>query len=442
MVSEARPRRVAERAEESVFKQSSVERATPVAGGFGRIRRNPFVVTGWTVLIAALANVLCYKILASFAPAQMFYEYSSSRRIIAFLLPLLVLGFGVNIPLRLSKSADRVEGLRLVWLQFCLAGGLTALLALVVGLSSEETIEGLLAGLTKSDVLALLVAALTLNGTAIIYSYYRGLHDFRTGARLNSLSNGLFPVAATLLFAFGTSAIFLTWSVLNLVAISVVAFLRVRPSFGPIPKVGQLLATAVGRVPGDVAFAGLFLLPVLQAHGRGSTIDASVFNYAFVLLGMIVTAASPISIVLLPQVGSLVARSGTAAARPVVIRATALAVGAGAVGVTVLLALPHLITRLLMSSTYESASGIVASIAPAIFGLALFTLLKSIVDGLNDNPLTSYLCVAAVAVYLVISLLGPPTLMALVLATDVALVVLGACTLALAVLLSRRRAGT
>lgn len=374
--------------------------------------RNPYALVGMTTVATGAATAAVYKAAALIGSPEQFFAYATARRISAFLVPVFALGFGVSVPLLLARGADPQEGRRLARFQgvaaVVLTGAAATVLLTIGGTSALERVAGVLGQL---DLIAVLLLSATLSSAGVAYAYFRGLEDYYSGSLLLILTSVVFPLIAILTLGWGLTWVLCCWALLNGIVLMVIA---VRSSPGPSASWSPLqLVTFTGRsllrVPGDVALAAMFALPVVQVVTITDARSASVFAYFFSLIGLVVTASTPLSVVILPRVAARVEQGGIVSVlrTQAIMTITGLAVG-GVVAVVVAL-FPGFIVRVLMAAQYVPQAEVLASLAPAALGLALFAFVRSVLDGATRHPLTSYLCVSALIGYLAFVWLDPDT---------------------------------
>lgn len=391
-------------------------------------------VTAATVVAAALGNFAAYKLIAMFATPENFTDYSTARRYVTFLLPIVVMGAGVSLPLRIAIRPVKPEALRLLYGQFATATVITAFAMLITLLAPAGLVETLAPGISKTVVLAVLAATLAGNFTGVLYAYYRGFQDFTEGAWVLVLATGVFPAVGAAFILWGTEWALWVWALLSvlLTAVFLVRLGRVVP--GPVERLGPFIRSSLGRVPGDVAYGALFLIPVAQYVVVASSLDSAVFIYFFVLLGVLVAAASPIALILLPILGARVAHAGRVAARRLFVANLLLGLFVGLVAFAALRWGAGLIVRLLLAPQYLPAAGLLAQLAPAALGLSLFVFLRTAVDSLGEFPRVSLICLVAIGAYYVTRSVTPAVGGgAVVIATNVSLLVLGGLTTVVAI---------
>lgn len=401
----------------------------------------PYAVTIASIAAAALGNVICYKLVAVLGTPNTFSDYSTARRYLTFLLPVALLGAGVALPLRTSIRPDPDEGRRILYLQFALAASLVALGLALLWLA-PSSLSSHIPGLSRAELSAVLVMVLAFNFTSMIYAYHRGFQEFRQSAWLVVLANGIFPSVGAAFASHGAAAAVWVWAALSLALAGGLVWRLGWPGIGPITDRLSLLRSSVGRMPGDLAYAAVFLVPVAQMQGRGSPEHESVFNYFFVLLGVITAAAAPVSAVLLPVVGSRVARGGTGAAARFLVASVCAGVTVGGLVWAVLFFAPELVVTTFLSDAYRAQADVLSAMGPAALGLAVFVFVKSVLDGTGEQPITAAISVGALILYFVTrALVAGSDEHGIIVATNVAMAFLGGATIACAAVLFRRRGG-
>lgn len=404
--------------------------------------RASLVVTFATIGAAALGNVAAYKIVAFVGNPVLLSDYSEARRYLAFLVPLLALGGGVAIPLRIAIRPVMDESVRILYLQLVAAAAVALTVLVVLVAVPEDTLGSIVPDADTMRLAAVVVMSYASNCTAMLYGLYRGLMQFRAGAWVLVLANGIFPAIAAFAVVHSVQLTLLVWAVLSGLLTVVVLTRLPRPTRGPIPDFGSLLRSSLGRVPGDLAYAALYVLPVSLYTAAHAPTREAVFNYFFVLLGLLTAAASPIAIVMLPLIGARVASHGRAAARRIVMANFVLAVAVGGALFVALRWLAAPLLTVLLSSHYADEADLLSALAPAALGLALFLFLRSTVDGLGERPLVAGICVLALATFVVLRLATADRALesSLVLATNVSFGILGLATAALSLVMFTRAA--
>ncbi|GAA1777212.1 hypothetical protein GCM10009795_024110 [Nocardioides hankookensis] len=396
------------------------------------------VVTFASIAAAALGNVAAYKVVALLGDPVLLSDYSVDRRYLAFLIPVLALGGGVAIPLRIAIRPVMEESLRILYLQLVAAAGVALLLLALLATPGDP-----LGSRLPDDTLrlaAIVVMAYASNCTAMLYGFQRGLMRFREGAWLLVLANGVFPAVAAVAVVHSVELTFLIWAACSGVLAVVMLGRLPRPTRGSIPNLGSLVRSGLGRVPGDLAYAALFLLPVSEYAAADAPTREAVFNYFFVMLGVLTAAASPIAIVMLPLIGARVATHGRAAARRVVLANFIVAVSCGLVVFGALRWVAGPLLTLLLSREYAGDADLLSALAPAALGVALFVFLRTTVDGLGERPLVAGICVVALAVFVGLRLAttGWSLESSLVLSTNVSLGMLGLVTASVSLVMFTR----
>lgn len=414
----------------------------PANGSPTKNTRSAVAVTVAAVALSAIGNVAAYKIVTWVGTPELFMAYSSDRRYLTFVLPVLMFGAGVSLALRIAIRPDPAESIRILYGQLGVAAVAGAALALFLAVVPYSVYSAIVPGVSREETLALLAAAVALNATGMLYAYDRGFQEFRHGAVVMVLANGVFPCLAALFIMRGVAASFFIWAVLCGV-LAVLTLLRLpRPSRGLVTQLGLLVRSSLSRVPGEIAYGAVFLIPVVEFASVTDPIARSVFNYAFVLFGLLTAVASPIATVMLPIIGTIVATDGRGAARQLYLGNLALGLGAGVLMATTLTWQGPLIIETLMAAEYVPEAPLLGRLAPAVVGLALFLFLRSIIDGLGERALTSALSLGGLFAYVLTRLAtgSMEHVTSVVTATNMSFGVLGLSTTVVAAYHFRRSA--
>lgn len=94
--------------------------------------RSSIAITVLAVGGSAVGNLLAYKIITMLGSPEVFTAYSTERRYLSFLLPLLMLGAGVSLPLRISIKPDEQENVRILYGQLAVSSLFAGLLLVML----------------------------------------------------------------------------------------------------------------------------------------------------------------------------------------------------------------------------------------------------------------------------------------------------------------------
>ena len=199
--------------------------------------RASLVVTFASIAAAALGNIVAYKVVALVGDPALLSDYSVDRRYLTFLIPLLALGGGVAIPLRVSIRPRLDEGLRILYLQLFAAFGLAVVLLGLVALVPQHLIESTFTGTDRGRLTVIVVMAYAANCTGMLYGLQRGLTHFRQGAWVLVLANGVFPAVSALAVRDSVELALLLWAALS--ALTCVTLLDF-PGLGEVRSTGSV----------------------------------------------------------------------------------------------------------------------------------------------------------------------------------------------------------
>lgn len=251
--------------------------------------------------------IACYLITFRLIAANLgtigFGEYALSRRMLALIAPLGLMGADMAMARYLAfgrgETGDRLQG-------YVAAAVVTAIVAAgllaAVLLGFRDAISQLFFGSTAfSDLVTpmpLLLLGSGLHGVA--YGYLRGTLAIQRANLLVVINQGLVPLVCALALRASVAMILVAMACGWIVV--AIAFLSRTPTrvVQLRLRVRELLGYGYRRVPGDLLQLALFALPgVLVAHS-GDITRAGLVAFGVAAIGMVGSALTPIQFVLLP----------------------------------------------------------------------------------------------------------------------------------------------
>lgn len=281
--------------------------------------------------LVLVATVLVYKLAADRLGDQGFESYTIVRRTTSFLQTIAMCGMAVAIVRYVAMAATKERQVGLLHVAVkrlsLISLGMVAVSAIIPG-----PLSGVFFG-TSDHASLILPIALLASGLlfhTLAHGYLRGNGMATRSNILQAVNMAVVPNAAMLgcegleqvLWATG-----LLW-----VGISGIALIRsafAAPAVRDAEDAARMVRFGSLRLPGDVIFASLLALPVfLVNHVDGISTGASV-AFAITLVNVAGAAYSPLSLILLPSVASMLARKQWQGLRQQIIRVTWSVLGSG-----------------------------------------------------------------------------------------------------------------
>ncbi|WP_018156638.1 hypothetical protein [Demetria terragena] len=371
---------------------------TAAAPAPSRVRRavtNPYVVTIASTAFVALLSAATYSLVSRIGDPDQLVDYSTARRLVSFVLPIAALGYVITLPVFIAKNPGRPRAAkRLAGEQYAATIILALVLAALVVIF-RNPVEDLLL-LPYEVLLAAIFLTASITYVTILFAYLRGHERFTAGAILNVLANGVFAVAAVFAVPSGLWAALVGWGCANLLLAYGLARRFGAQTLPRRIRSKKFFLRSLARVPGDAAFAGLFVLPVLMAPASIAAADRGVFNYFFVLLSMVLAATQPIAIVLLPRVAGVDAKSGRRGRLAFILLAGSAAIGLMVALVMKFAAEPFI--AIALGEEYRSGAYVLEAMWLAPIGLSIFAAVRTLLDGWSNVPLSPLSSLLALAV--------------------------------------------
>ncbi len=416
-------------AEDVAAAEQGLEPA-PIPGA--NLRRD-YVTTFLTEVLVITSYLVAFRLVAIHQGVSGFGEYALSRRSLSLISPLVVVGLDVAIAryvaYALHKRSPRPGGYATIAL---------LIMAVTVGIASALLLlfPNFFADLFfGSSVYANLVRALPvmLVGSSlhvIAYGFQRGRSQIQRANLLMALNQAAVPVAAVYIGKDVAQILVLMgagWIVISAAYLLMTGLSLERGG----EHMRELLTFGLPRVPGDFLQLALFALPgILVAHAVDVQ-TAGIVAFGVSALGMVGTALTPISFVLLPAVTGLFARGWVEQVRQRVIEVVRLAVPLLVVGTLVLEVFARPIIADYLGSGFAAGADVLRVIMIGALPWGLYVILKSVIDARYVRPINARNMAVAFATFVAIVLVSrffTDSYQLILVAFVAALFVLGALT--------------
>ena len=270
--------------------------------------RKDLLLTAFTSLLIALSNVLLYKLALITLGTSGFFEYSLSRRIIATVMPAMMIGFGVSVPRYVALYSGNREQYQLFTGVFMLLVGI-GIFFLMISTALRRPLAYALFG-DRDYASTIVPITFVMVGSAlhaVCFGYYRGRLNMVVANLINILGMIVRPVSSMLLSKGSVESLFLIHGSIIIVISSIVFILSGKAiGFVNLPRnikhIKEALGYGVRRVPGDFALMALLGLPsIISVHVTGLE-EAGMMAFCMTMVTVYGAIYSPVSTLLLPYV--------------------------------------------------------------------------------------------------------------------------------------------
>jgi len=397
--------------------------------------KRDYLVTFVSVGLASASYLIRFRLIALRFGSHGFAEYALTRRSYSLLAPIAVLGADFAIARSVAYARGRGEG-------DLGSFALSALIVMFGGVVLSGTLLVIFSNFFSSVPNPTPVTAYTawikvlpwllLGGGVhtVTFNYLRGLSRFFRANTLLLLNFGLAPIASIYVGdgvdkALAGMSVF--WVVVSLAFLLSLGFTRQnRPRY-----LRTVLRYGVPRAPGDVLNLGLFALPsILIAHQADIT-AAGLVAFATASLGVIGSALSPLSMVLLPTAAGMIAAGRVSELRRDVIKISLAAVSIVIAATVVVLVGASEVIGFFLGPGLRSGANVLRLMILAAPAYAIYVSLKSVIDARHVRAINTRNMVVVIVVFALATLgLNPPLggVLSSLVAFDLALYVLAALT--------------
>ncbi|HEX5002265.1 MAG TPA: hypothetical protein VFW78_07195 [Bacteroidia bacterium] len=365
-----------------------------------------YLITFLTEFMVLLAGIWVYRLAADFGTAD-FSNYALSRRIVSLVQPVVLLGMAVSLPRQLASVHDTalLESSR-----YFIASAIWPLILCGVFALSALMFPGWLAYifLGSADMSFLMfpivVMICGLVWQSLVYSYFRGKMLISSANLLQLITMGVVPVTAFFISANISMVLMVTgicWLLIPVLFLAPEWTAFIKHGMPEKIHMNELYVFGLQRVPGDIAYAMLFAAPpLLTAHYFGIT-QAGFVAFGITLLNMASAALNPISIILLPEARKMVVEMKfdllLARSRKLILNVFFLS----AAGVIVFEVFAGSILQMYLGSADPDLVLVTRLLVPGAIGLAVFVVLRSIIDAYYKKALNTLNVLMSFSVFLI-----------------------------------------
>lgn len=284
-----------------------------------KIRLSPFlrnvVLTTITSFAVTISLIFVTRFLAKGFGPEEFGAYSLARRVIANIVPLVLLSTGVGLRRYVAMSDDkREQGTYLI--SSVIATGTVFFIFLIIGCCASSKLSEFI--FNNKEYLGLYYSSLFFIGCycmwVITCSFLFGMKKVGKANIFQLLIVAILPLmiaytfadtkkAATILAFIGAGYLISLFVLIEeIIKVKWLSFKEIKTSLTTLLKYG------LPRMPGDFAFAGLFIIGPFLASYFGNLKDAGFFvigQYFFRIMEAVIAA---FGLVALPQIAQLLAK--------------------------------------------------------------------------------------------------------------------------------------
>lgn len=370
----------------------------------GTERLSNYVVTFGVEFLIMLISVALFKIIALHFHEIGFSEYTVNKRLISFLMPLLMIGLGVSLPKFLSVETKEKQ-LEIHYSALIIVTGFF-LVSVVVGVLFSTYFSKMVFGDYNHEkmCIAVLFFVYSLMVHACLYNYFRGKFNFKISSLMQFIDLGLLPILVVFfvrsIFDYFIALSLTTLLVLLIVNIFFIPFYKLNYStFKTTAK--RLFGYGLQRMPGDVIL-GLFLaVPTFIASNYFSLIIAGNIAFCLSLFNIIIALMSPVNIILLPEASRIVHERNFSLLKSISSKLLLLSFAIGVVSLTVISFFGKDILQLFSIKNYEETSGYLILVFSGVIGYSIFSVIRSIIDAYYVKARTSVIIIISFLFFLV-----------------------------------------
>ena len=342
-----------------------------------------YAVTFGVEFIILVISILLFRIVNIRFETLGFSEFTISKRLIGFLMPLLMLGLGVSLPKFLPLESKQKQ------LQIHYTAVIIVTMLLVLGsilfLFFPDYCSSMVFGdaFHKKMIFANLLFVYSLMLHACVYNFFRGQFNFKMSGLVQLINLGVLPLICCY-FADNMLDYFIVLSVSTIIFLSIINLLQIpllnfknlffKENFIKLTNYG------LQRMPGDVVLGLFIALPTFIATNYFSIIEAGNIAFCISLFNIIIAFMSPINIILLPKASKIVFDKDFVQLKRIGGKLLALALSIGIFSIIAINFLAEFVLNIFSISAENNTALYLKIVFTGVIGYSVFSIIRSIID--------------------------------------------------------------
>lgn len=340
-----------------------------------------------------ISSVVLFKIVNLKFHEVGFSEYTVNKRLVSFLMPMMMMGMGVSLPKFLSVETDRKQ-LEIHYSAIAIVSVLF-LFSVMLGFLFSEQFSQMVFGDVEHEKMCIIILlyVYSLMIHACIYNYFRGKFKFKISSFLQLINIGVLPLIVYF-FVDDIYHYFLCLSILTLFLLLVVNALAIPFLILSLEefKSGfkKLMTYGVQRMPGDVILGLFFALPTFIAANYFSLIVAGNIAFCISLFNIIIALMSPVNIILLPEASKIVSEKNFTLLKNISAKLLLLSLALGIFSFLVVFVFGDFILEIFSVKNIADTAPMLMIVFFGVIGYSVFSVIRSVVDAYYETAKVSF----------------------------------------------------
>ncbi|CAN5545646.1 hypothetical protein BH10BAC1_BH10BAC1_14470 [soil metagenome] len=347
-----------------------------------------YVITFGIEFLIMLISVVLFKMVAVKFLDLGFAEFSINKRLVGFLMPLMMMGMGVSLPKFLPVESNEKQ------LQIHYSALIIVTSFFLLSLALFFLMSNILSKLAFGDYnhekifLASLIYIYSLMLHGVIYNFFRGKFNFVISSLLQLINLGILPLIAY----FFAKNIFQYFVILS--SSTILLLVLVNILFIPLVKIAivdyvatirRIVQYGIKRMPGDVVL-GLFLaIPAFIGTNYFSINVGGNIAFCLSLFNIVIALMSPVNIILLPKASKIVHEKNFVLLKDISTKLLFVSFGIGIITLVIVYLFGENILILFNVKNHIETTGFLNIIFLGIIGFSVFSVIRSVIDAFYEK---------------------------------------------------------
>lgn len=275
------------------------------------IKSNSFKGYASTYIVEFLvlvSNLLVYKLCTAEFGNKGLADLSIYKRLFSFAQPILLLGLLIGVTRYVTHAKSKSEQFSYYYTSFIFFLLISVILFIAFIPLNEFWSQFLFNDNSfKALIMPMAVSISGIYFHLMTYGYLRGKHEYIYANYLQFINMAMVPIVAFFIVDTLPKVLFITgigWLLFSFISFLIIILNKENSTnlkFN-FKHLKTLLTYSLPRVPGDIAFGGLFALPIIIVSHFNYPELAGKMAFSITLLNIVGAAFSPLSLMLLPGI--------------------------------------------------------------------------------------------------------------------------------------------
>ena len=350
--------------------------------------KKKYIITFLTEFLVFLSIFITYKIVANSLGKECFSEYNLVRRMVSFIIPIILLAFCIGIPRYIAYAKAEFDILKAN--TYFVSGFIFVILLLTIFTIAMNLFKNNFAFIFFGNAsynylifpISLVICGLVLQ--SLCYSYFQGKLMMVQANLMQIINASAIPLVIFYFFGDSLYSALLKVGIATTI-ISVIFLFYILFSIKFITSklvicLKELLIYGVQRIPGDLGLPALLTLPVVITTHMFGVKEAGYMAFGISIVNVVGAIFAPAGLIMLPQTAHMFSNNKLEPLKGYVNKILKIALGLTALGLVIFEIFAPQIIKIYLGSAFLELVLVARIILLGSLGYTVYITMRSIID--------------------------------------------------------------